>query len=413
MRSKTERHSGLGLQAAGHQHERYFQKARKIATMCLKLWVHPGNPGQAVIKFCVWLLVLTGANAVRIEVAAATHTADRSFHMSELAVLTPHAVANSSSEELFEQLQSLSDVTQGGLPLVYPEQIPVQQPDRSFLTLAPIVVVITTSAVAASVQSRQHPENFDDVYLVSHDFSFLPQISVPAPNRDPITALRRLGACAVQFPRDQGYAGDTWRFVSSYRISVSSLDAATASRKCNFPAALIDPEPAKFTFIKTSPDTTIGATQVTTSISHTFSGNVGFFGMVFQGDISNSITLSKSKTYSIPDVRVYNQSSVNSAKFLFEIADNAPISKTTFQPSIQFVCVKPDNKAFEAQRSPKPADALTAPVVAFNINISATLGVWYVEEGGDPNTRLPFLDHVGGVDHVVLVRMPILPGQGD
>jgi hypothetical protein len=40
------RHSGLGSQATGHQHERPFREARKIATMCLKFGVHPGNPGS-------------------------------------------------------------------------------------------------------------------------------------------------------------------------------------------------------------------------------------------------------------------------------------------------------------------------------------------------------------------------------
>jgi hypothetical protein len=32
------------LQATGHQHERPFREARKIATMCPKFGVHLGNP---------------------------------------------------------------------------------------------------------------------------------------------------------------------------------------------------------------------------------------------------------------------------------------------------------------------------------------------------------------------------------
>ena len=43
-----ERHSRLGLQATCHQHGRSFRQARKIATMCLKFGVHPGNPGLTV-----------------------------------------------------------------------------------------------------------------------------------------------------------------------------------------------------------------------------------------------------------------------------------------------------------------------------------------------------------------------------
>jgi hypothetical protein len=43
-----ERHSRLGLQATCHQHGRSFRQARKIAIMCLKFGVHPGNPGLTV-----------------------------------------------------------------------------------------------------------------------------------------------------------------------------------------------------------------------------------------------------------------------------------------------------------------------------------------------------------------------------
>jgi hypothetical protein len=39
------RRSGLGLQATGHQHERPFRETRKIAAICVRFGVHPGESG--------------------------------------------------------------------------------------------------------------------------------------------------------------------------------------------------------------------------------------------------------------------------------------------------------------------------------------------------------------------------------
>lgn len=102
-----------------------------------------------------------------------------------------------------------------------------------------------------------------------------------------------------------------------------------------------------FTLIKTSPDTTVDSTSVTSGISFSLSGNVGFFGDAPMGGVNVGATISNSTTTVIRDVSVLNQSADQqiNAKWKFEmpkleahgvlkneLTDPVKLATNTFQP---------------------------------------------------------------------------------
>lgn len=247
---------------------------------------------------------------------------------------------------------------------------------------------ISTFAVSAS--ERRMQENIvDDYYMISHDFVLTPNFK------------------GVWYPDHRITAGDPKFFVRRYEINVAPVgpDQLPASEKID--RKLVDTDPDKFVVMQSQPPTTQGATQVTTSISQSFSVNAGFFGSVVQGGASEGVTLSNSKSFSIPDMSIVNQSAGNRSLCKFNIANEAAIGMSAFQPTVQHVFRKVDSLKFpQSARSADPTKFATAPVVAFRVNVLAMLSAVYHED----NEADPLLDlQPAIVDQYVYARLPPLP----
>ncbi len=104
-----------------------------------------------------------------------------------------------------------------------------------------------------------------------------------------------------------------------------------------------------FTLLKTSPDTTADSKSVTSGISYSLSGNVGFFGEAPMGGVNAGATISNSTTMVVRDVTVLNKSAdaLTNGKWLYqmpkleargalkmELTDPVKLSTNTFQPTM-------------------------------------------------------------------------------
>ncbi|BAU28541.1 hypothetical protein DFP93_105227 [Aneurinibacillus soli] len=115
-----------------------------------------------------------------------------------------------------------------------------------------------------------------------------------------------------------------------------AIDYTIETTSHNFPN-----NPNDFPLLSNSPDTTVGSTTYTTSLSHTFSGSIGVFGDQLTATASDSYTVTNSTSVNIPDITVENLSmdQGNNAKwaFLFNNNDDRPptLSSTSmFQPVV-------------------------------------------------------------------------------
>jgi len=70
-------------------------------------------------------------------------------------------------------------------------------------------------------------------------------------------------------------------------------------------------QPALVSMVQSSPSSTTGTTQVTSSVNFSISGTVGFQGKQGVGQVTGGMEVSRSQTVDIPDVTVANLSNVN------------------------------------------------------------------------------------------------------
>lgn len=144
------------------------------------------------------------------------------------------------------------------------------------------------------------------------------------------------------------YVGQEGNFTPSSAIAIYTIAASPALYPKNPVSLLVE-----------SPTTTEGQTNVSSSISYSIGGNVGFFGENVTGGVSGSASFSKSVSYNIPDVTIMNFSNkqfpVNPMKhdvdgetvefstinnnpyWEFWIKNGALASSSTFEPFVQWL----------------------------------------------------------------------------
>jgi len=90
--------------------------------------------------------------------------------------------------------------------------------------------------------------------------------------------------------------------------------------------------------VVTSPSTTTGSETTSSSVNHSVSGHIGFFGGMATGGLSGGASFSKSKSFSTPGVVTSNYSGStppNAARWMFGVKGKSPVHKATFQPFVQ------------------------------------------------------------------------------
>jgi hypothetical protein len=161
-----------------------------------------------------------------------------------------------------------------------------------------------------------------------------------------------------------------------YTISIFGLDALPAlgsnqSSPFENPPQIVQPC-EKLEILKTSPPTTEGSTTFSSEISETYRGNIGFVGTSPTG-VSAAVSLSNTKSFTVADVTLVNQSVVsskpNKAIFEFNIASGAAVGKSTFQPTVQVLFCNADEVGLDKERTGGSAQSYKQPTALFAIQI--------------------------------------------
>ena len=324
----------------------------------------PGGQGQNISLFAAQKLNTGNARYRSFVSGSASETAQDQepldvvssiLHISEsesnrLPSTILAAVGLTDPEKLYSQLENNVDFVSG--PYVW-DWLTTTKPYPA----PPITLTITTNAVMLSQQELESPD-VNDYYFLVHNFVINPVAS----HID----------------------------VYEYKITVTQVEDKGNPRV---------QRPDHSTPIVSSPPTTEGVTVVSSSIGWSLGGNVGSFGEVVTGGLSGSVSISKSTSYSIPDVSVQNRTDGTSSIFLFELSKNALVRKATFQPTLSHIFRVKDDKKWPKHRSALARDYQTAFHAKFSIVLEAF---------GFDNQNLPG-SVVLRVERTISIRVPPLP----
>lgn len=298
-------------------------------------------------------------------------------------------VNDQAPENLYNQLANIVDIFPSQEikwdSKDYPDLIndPIFHLDPFLFT---VDVVCTTTALSASLQSIEDHTKIDDYYFLSHDISFTPDDAFRSgsyTNIEPDMIRQQVS-----------------NYITKYVVTVCPVDASEQiAAQYKISQAVIQGPVSNVLLLDSSPPTTQGQTQITSSIDKQLSGNIGFFGDTPQGGISASVSISNSKSYSIPDITVTNVMGPNTAHYTFQIQQGSLASQNSFSINLQHIFTASDLQLSKDKRStdPNKTDSLVA---AFEISILATWQVEGLNMSLDKTTS-----------HVFLVRMPPLPNM--
>ena len=323
------------------------------------------------------------------------------------------ATPGRSPEDLFNDLAKEIDVTPFGFSIDFSGTLAgLIEGISGTLATGQMDITITTEALGVSMQNGQDPALSDDFYWLAHSLlvsgSSIRCAMTPEGVNQGVTLEPRIlpRFHQIKVTVSPLPASDDGVVVSG---APAATDLAGIARLFKASAGAIQPVTGS-QVLASQPPTTEGSTTIGTSISLSIGANAGMFGDTPTVGIDGSYSVTHSTSVTIPDITVQNLSDGSSAVYLFTAADDSLIGTTTLQPVIQHLFKVPDSGFLRNDRSGDAANAATAPIAVFLIEVEAVVAA-VVNFADKFKPQMSVMGLSGTTKRYVAVRVPPMPAD--